>query len=211
MKTFKKVWACLFVFLFVIAVTGWAFALEEQKEEQKKVQEMSQEEQVKLFQRLASPSENHKHLAYFVGNWDSVQKMFPGPGIEPVIRKQGIEVKSLYDGRFTQARIWFVEKIFGMDIEGIVITGYDNYKQTFNSVTFGNMGTDFSYMTGTLDPTGKIRTDYGETDDVFNGTKVKVKAITTIIDPDKYTYEYFHIDDKNNEVKIMEIAYFRKK
>lgn len=210
MKIFKKVWVCLFVSLFVISATGWAFALQDQKEEQKK-QELSQEEQIELFKKLTSPAENHKHLEYFVGNWDSVQKMFPGPGIEPIIRKQGIEVKSLYDGRFTQARIWFIEKIFGMDIEGIVITGYDNYKQTFNSVTFGNMGTDFSYMTGTLDATRKIRTDYGETDDVSTGKKVKVKAITTIIDPDKYTYEYFHIDDKNNEVKVMEITYFRKK
>lgn len=210
MKIFKKVWVCLFVSLFVVSVTGWAFTLEEQKEEQKK-QEMSQEEQIKLFQKMASPSENHKHLEYFVGNWESVQKIFQGPGAEPIIRKQGIEVKSLYDGRFTQARIWFIEKIFGMDVEGIVITGYDNYKQTFNSVTFGNMGTDFSYMTGTLDPTGKIRTDYGEEDDFFTGTKIKLKAITTIIDADKYTYDYFQLDDKSNEVKVMEITYFRKK
>lgn len=208
MKTFKKFIIGICVMLVVIYATGVAMPLEEGKKEQ----QMSEEEQIKLWKELTSPSTNHKHLQYFAGNWDSVQEVYGEPGSEPVKRKQVIRVESLYEGRYTLARIKFTEKILDMDIEGIVITGHDNYKKKFVSVTFGNMSTDLSFMSGTLDKTGKIRTDFGEQDDAVTGAKVKVKAVTTILSPDKYTYDYYHIDSQGKkENKVMTITYFRKK
>jgi hypothetical protein len=85
-----------------------------------------------------------------------------------------------------------------------------NYKKQFVSVTFGTTSTDFHFISGTLDKTGKVRTDTGYEDDFMTGERIKVKGVTTLIDNDTYKYEYYQIDAKGNEFKSMEIIYTRK-
>jgi hypothetical protein len=146
-----------------------------------------------------------------VGEWESIQKFWPEPDSKPIIREQEISVESIYEGRFTRAHIKTIGEIMGVTIEATVITGYDNYKKKFVSVTFGTTGTDLSFMSGILDKTGKIRIDTGQYDDFFTGKKTKVKAITTLINNDQYTYEYYYFDPQGNKIKSMEITYTRKK
>jgi hypothetical protein len=119
-------------------------------------------------------------------------------------------VESLFGGRFTRAHIKIKANIGGIVPEGIVITGYDNFKQEFFSVTFGNLGTGYFVTSGKLDKTGKIRIDNAVRTNVYTSQEYKVKAITTIINQDKYLYEYYKIDPKGSEFKRMEIIYTRK-
>ncbi len=198
--------------LFTSVMNLQAFADERKDEQQMSEEQKEQQRMLKLWQEYTSPGEKHKHLEYFVGEWESTQKIFSQqPGVEPRVRRQEIRVKSLFGGRFTEAHIKILQKIMGIDPAGTVITGHDNYRKKFWSVTFGNIGTDYSLMSGTLDETGKIRTDYGEMENFFSGEKYRVKAVTTIIDENKYTYEYYRVDSSGNEIKTMEITYFRKK
>jgi len=178
-----------------------------------KNQEMTEEQEkmMELWKKYTFPGEKHKHIEYFVGEWESVLKSWRDPGKEPEIRTQGIKVESFFDGRFTKAHIKTDAGDVGMLLETIVINGYDNYKQEFFSITLSKQRTDYYLTTGKLDKTGKIRTDTAERTDIFTGEKYRVKAITTIINRDKYTYEYYRIDPEGNEVKKMDITYTRKK
>jgi len=96
-------------------------------------------------------------------------------------------------------------------LEGYVITGHDNYRQKFFSTTFGNYDTIMDFMTGTLDGTGKIRTDFGDRENRLTGEKYQVQAVTAIIDPDNYTYTLYRLLPGASPKKTMEITYRRKK
>ena len=180
---------------------------------QEKNQEMTEEQKrmMELWKKYTFPCEQHKHIEYFVGEWQSIIKTWPEPGKEPNVRTQEIKVESFFDGRFTRAHIKTEASDLGMLFETIVINGYDNYKQEFFSITLSKQRTDYYLTTGKLDQTGKIRTDTAVRTDIFTGEQYRVKAITTIINQDKYTYEYYRIEPEGKEVKEMEITYTRKK
>ena len=203
-KRFAVILLTALLFLLWTGVSGFG-------EEKKKEPSKEQLEMYKKWLSLTSPGENHKHLQYFVGDWESVQKAWQAPGAEPTVRYQDIHVESLYEGRFTRAAIRFRGKIMGMVAEGIVITGYDSYKKEFMSLTYGSMGTRFSINKGQLDKTGKTRIDWGESENMFTGKKHKTKGVTLIQGPDKYKYDYYRVDEEGKEVKVMEIIYTRKK
>jgi hypothetical protein len=207
MKINKHAVVSLMVIFFAISIMNVEVLADKKKQESSD----EQEKMIKLWKEYAAPGEKHKFLEYFVGQWESRQKIWLEPGSDPLIRNQDIYVESLYGGRFTKAYIKIKEKIYGMSIEATVITGYDNYKKQFVSVTFGSSGTEFVHMYGTLDDTGKIRTDTGYVDDVVTGERVKLKGVTTLINKDTYTYEMFQTEPRGNEIKYMEIIYTRKK
>jgi hypothetical protein len=178
-------------------------------------QELSEEQEkmMKLWEKYATPGENHKHLEYFVGKWESIHKIWekPGTGDNPIIRHQEINVKSILGGRYLKAHIKFKEKVMGKSAEGIVITGYDNFKEEFFAISFSGMATGYFVTSGTLDKSGKTRTETGIIHDYYiTGKKIKVKGVTTIINRDKYVYQFYQPDSKGNEFKSMEIIYTRK-
>ncbi|NIM12673.1 MAG: DUF1579 domain-containing protein [Candidatus Aminicenantes bacterium] len=208
MKINKHVTAGLAVLFFVIMVLAAPALVLAEKQDQKKSEEQQKIEE--LWKKYTFPGEKHKHLDYFVGEWESVQKLFRKSG-EAVTRKQEITVVSLFQGRFTKAHIKIKADIMGIAPEGIVINGYDNYKEEFFSITFGNLGTEYFLTSGKLDKDGKVRIDRGDRKNIYTGEEYKIKAVTTIIDRDNYVYEYYRIASDGNERKTMEITYKRKK
>ena len=205
MKMIKHVMlSLLVVFLATLVLSVFA---------QEKNQEMSEEQKkmMELWKKYTFPCEKHKHIQYFVGEWESVIKSWPDPGKPPEVRTQKIKVEPFFDGRFTKAYIKTDASDVGVLLETIVINGYDNYKQEFFSITLSKQRTDYFLTTGQLDKTGKIRTDTAVRTDFFTGEQYRVRAITTIINQDKYTYEYYQIDPEGNEIKRMDITYTRKK
>ncbi|UCH93126.1 MAG: DUF1579 family protein [Candidatus Aminicenantes bacterium] len=209
MKIIKHVIVSLLVLFFVTSVLGTVVSPNTDEQKQKLSE---QEKMMKLWKEYATPGENHKFLQYFVGEWESIHKFFPEPGGEPFIGKQEISVEMILDGRYLKAHIKKKVPEGKKAPEGLVITGYDNYKKEFIAVSFDNTSTTVYINRGTLDKTGKIRTETGFFDDVLTGKKNKVKAVTTIIDEDHYTYELFDVDEsKGKENKVIEVNYTRKK
>jgi hypothetical protein len=158
---------------------------------------------------LTAPGENHKHLEYFIGNWESAVKLWVEPGTDPLCYRQDIFVKFLLGGRITYAEI--KSNILGAESDQVVITGYDSIKKEFYQVTFSDLGTRYTTSAGTLDKSGKIRTETLLYEDSATGEKVTFKFVTTLIDNNKYTFDVYQIDSKGKETKGMEVTYFRKK
>ena len=73
------------------------------------------------------------------------------------------------------------------------------------------MGTHLQFMSGTLEESGKTRIDRGISTNALAGKEHKVKAVTTIIDQNKYLYEYYRVNTDGKETKTMRITYTRKK
>ncbi len=175
-------------------------------------QQPSEEEQkmMKLWMEYAAPGANHKHLEAFVGDWQVEGKSWMKPGAEPSLSKTDIKAEMILQGRYLKA--YYTGNMMGMPYEGVMIVGFDNYKKQFLTLWIDNTGTGFYLTSGTLDQTGKIRTETGEMDDFMTGEKSHVKTVTTIIDQDKYLFEMFMVDiAAKKEFKSLEMTAARKK
>ncbi len=205
MNIFKHVVIGLLVMFLITSGMGLAAFTDEKK------QELSEEDKkmMEILEKYSTPGENHKYLDYFVGEWESLVKMFGEPGSEPMTHKQEITVKWILGGRYLHAHI--KGNLFGKPYEVFVYTGYSNYKKELFALQLSTMDTDYFVTTGSLDKSGKIRTETGIMDDFFTGKKIKIKAVTTLLDKDKYKYDFYTIDAEGKETKSMEIVYNRKK
>jgi len=202
MKIIKKTTVGLLVIFLVLPVLNMG-AADEKKQELSEADKKAQE----LVEQYATPGENHKFLDSFVGEWDSLVKYYTAPGAEPFIYKEQISVKWILGGRYTQALL--KGNLLGKEYEIFVYNGYDNYKKEFFSIQLSTLNTGYYLGTGSLDKSGKIRTDTSVVDDPTEG-KVNTKAVTTLLDRNTYRYEFYILDDKGKETLVMEVIYNRK-
>ena len=205
MNIIKHVMIGLLVMLVITSVLGLTAFTDEKK------QELSGEDKkmMELLEKYSTPGENHKYLDYFIGEWESLVKMVSEPDSEPITHQQEIKVKWILGGRYLNAHI--KGNLMGKSYEVFVYTGYSNYKKELFAIQLSTMDTGYFVSTGSLDKSGKIRTETGMMDDFFSGKKIKIKAVTTLLDRDKYKYDFYTIDAEGKETKSMEIVYKRKK
>lgn len=187
----------IFTVILIIAVIG--LIGQEQKKDDKVMMEK--------WMKYATPNENHKALEYFVGKWDLDSKMWMKPGDKPMESKGSSVSKMILGGRYLKSKM--NGKAMGMPFEGFSITGFDNLHKKYTGYWIDSTGTGFFPFTGTLDKSGKIRTDYGEWDDFMTGGKTKVKMVTTILNRDSYKFEMFMIMADGKEFKSNHILYHR--
>jgi len=204
MNIIKHVVIGLLVIFVITSVMGLTAFTDEKK------QELSEEDKkmMELLEKYSTPGEYHKHLDYFVGKWQSFVKMFGEPGSEPMTHKQEITVKWILGGRYLRAHLKGV--MMGRSYDVFVFTGYNNYSEKVFAIQLSTMDTGYFISSGTLSKDGKLRAETGIMDDYFTGKKVKVKAVTTLLDKDKYKYDLYTIDAEGKETKSMEIIYTRK-
>lgn len=196
------------VSLLVIAFLGSGLDLAGQEKPQ-----MSKEEQemMKKWMAYSTPGANHKYLEGFAGEWEAVVKQWMKPGEPPATSKQRMKAKMLMDGRYLKYSI--KGTMMDMPFEGISITAYDNFEKKFISMWIDSMGTGIYMTEGTLDKTGKIRTETGLWNDIATGGKTKVKMVYKTVDKDNIFFEMYMSGGMfgDKEVKSMEVTYTRKK
>jgi hypothetical protein len=171
---------------------------------------LSQEEMNKRWMAYATPSDGHKHLEFFVGTWKGDVKMWMEPNGKPMETVQTAEGKLIMGGRYLEAHI--KGKYQDMPFEGRQLVGYDNMKKEFLTHWIDNMGTGFYPSSGSLDKTGKTRSESGVWVCPITGSDLNVRIITRILDKDKFSMEMYTsggiVGDK--EFKNMEAVYTRK-
>ena len=199
-----KIIKCLLVgllVLFFIMPTLSVNMSDQETEEDKRMME--------LWKELSTPGEHHKYLEYFEGQWEAATKTWMKPGAEPVISKNEIKADMTLGGRFL--RFYVKGEMMNIPFEAFFFTGYDNYMKKYRTILIENTATGFYELFGTLDKTGKIRTDIGSWDDMVTGGIMKVKMITKIIDKNKFTFNMFYqTGPYSEEFQGLEMIYTRK-
>ena len=158
------------------------------------------------WQAYASPNDNHKILDPLVGKWSQVVKWWMTPDSQPETSKGTTETKWVMGGRFLQhtAR----GTAMGQPFEGMGFTGFDNGKQTYQTLWMDNMGTGMMTGEGTYDPGTKTLTDHGRFTDPMIGQR-SYRGIVTFVDDVHYRYEMYVADENGKEFRMMEIMYTR--
>jgi hypothetical protein len=211
MNYVKLVGSVLLIVGFLLPC-GMAWAQEASKKQEPKAQQMpGEEEMMKKWAQVSTPTDAHKKLEDLVGTWEAEAKMWMrGPGSEPSVTKGSATNSWVLGGRFLRQE--YKGEMMGMPFEGIGYTGYDNYNKKYVSYWIDNSTTQMSTMSGVVDQSGKMFTLYGTMDEWTTGENGKtVKYVWRIINKDKHVFEVHDLSIGEPNTKMMELTYTRKK
>lgn len=150
-----------------------------------------------------APGKDHEVLAKLEGNWEYILKWWDEPGSEAEIATGTSDKKLIMDGRYLAME--HNGTLNGMDFEGFGIKSYDNVKEEYGTVWIDNLGTGLSVTNGFYDPVTKKLTESGTT--TMSGTEAQYRGVTTFVDDDTYTYEYFVTGPDDQEFRQMVVMY----
>ena len=169
---------------------------------------MDEKAMMEAFMKYSMPGDVHKKLAGMEGMWSAKVKSWMAPGAPPEVTDATSEMKMVLGGRYLQQN--FQGSMMGMPFSGIGYTGFDNYKKQFVSTWMDSASTAVMIMNGTMDATGKVA-ENGEMDDIMQGKKTTIRSLWTMSDADHQLFEMWTPGPDGKDMKIMEIAYTRKK
>lgn len=184
--------------------TGSAAVLERAKDKSGSGKaDAEKQEMQKKMAAAGTPGPAHKALGAFVGNWKSEVKTWCEPGGAPQVSKATSKAKWTLNGHFVEEE--FHGEMMGKPFQGLMLIGYDNTKQKFNSVWMSDMQTSMLTSEGKGEQDNKVITLEGKTDCPVTGQKdVPMKLVFRVLSPDKHVLEMF-----NDGARSMEITYTR--
>jgi hypothetical protein len=167
----------------------------------------SDADKAEMMQKMAAagtPGPAHKALAAFVGDWQAEVKCWCEPDGPPNVTQGTSKVDWILNGHFLKAE--FHGEMMGKPFIGQTLMGYDNLKQTFNTVWVSDAQTAMMTSEGKGENGNKVITLTGASHCPATGRKdVPIKTTYRVLTSDSYVFEMF-----NDGTKSMEITYTRK-
>ena len=162
------------------------------------------EEMMKKIEAAATPGPAHKALDALVGDWKAEVKCWMEPGGVPNVSYGTAKASWTLNGHFLEEE--FHGEMMGKPFNGRSLMGYDNTKQTFNTVWVSDMQTSIFTSEGKGENGNKLITLEGKTTCAGTGRKdVPMKTVFRVISPDKHVFEMY-----DGNAKTMEIIYTRQ-
>ena len=164
------------------------------------------EEIMKKVEAAGTPGPAHKALQALVGDWKAEVKCWMDPAGQPEVTSGTAKADFTFNGRFLEEE--FHGKMMGRPFTGKTLLGFDNVKQTFNSVWISDNQTAMFVSEGRGDSGNKVITLKGKTNCPATGRKdIPMKTVLRVISPDQHVLEMF--DGSQGNAKTMEITYTR--
>ena len=162
------------------------------------------QEMMKKMEAAGRPGTGHKALEHFVGDWKAEVKCWQEPGSQPEVSQGTAKTTWTLNGRFLEEE--FRGEMMGKPFRGLSHMGYDNTKQTFNTVWVSDMQTAMFVSEGKGESGNKVITLEGKANCPATGRKdVPMKTVFRVISPDKHIFEMY-----DGKAKTMEITYTRE-
>lgn len=165
------------------------------------------QEMMKKMELAGTPGPAHKALDAFVGNWKAEVKCWTDPGGPPNVSQGTARTKWVLNGRFVEEE--FQGEMMGKPFHGRSLLGYDNTKQTFNSVWVDDLHTSMFTSEGKGENANKVITLEGKATCPATGRRdIAMKQVLRVISPEKHVFEMF--DGSKGNAKTLEITYSRQ-
>ena len=168
-------------------------------------------EGMKRWMETAKLGEPHKFLNQLVGEWDTEMTMWTaGPGSPPMKSAGTARWYWLMDGRWLAGESQSV--MMGMPLKGFYVLGFDNFRRKFVNMAINSMGTDMLTSSGNASRDRKSLILYGQMNEPMTGEVGKtVKWAWRFISEDEHVFEAHDLVIDENDCKVFEIRYTRKK
>lgn len=170
--------------------------------------DQDQEEVAKKVEAAGTPGPAHKALDVLVGNWKAEVKCWMDPAGSPEVTYGTSNAKWTLNRRFLEEE--FHGEMMGKPFSGRMLLGFDNTKQTFNTVWMSDNQTSMFTSEGKGDSGNKVITLEGKASCAATGRKdIPMKTVLRLISADKHVLEMFD-GSKGPNAKTMEITYTRQ-
>ncbi len=156
--------------------------------------------------KAGEPGPNHKLLAQFEGEWDTVTTEFGEDGKPASTDKGTTTAKVVMGGRFLDFS--YDGRSHGKFARGAGMMGYSNVEKRFEQYYAQSTSTEIEYMTGSADSAGKVFTFSGKTTDAA-GKAISKKSVITITSKDACKEEVY-VTAGGKETKVAELVYTRE-
>ena len=165
---------------------------------------------VALAQDRKAAGEPDPKLKFFVGDWDVVVK-FKIPGGDEQEGKAACTAKLVLDGRFIKEE--YKSNMMGQTLTVWQTLGYDSIKKKYVETDIHVHGSNSSTMMlqGDFSNGDKTLTLTGETLSGQTGKPVKMRTVTTIVDENRFTIDWFTTDEGAKEERTVVLTHTRKK
>ena len=171
--------------------------------------EAQTQEEMKKMMDYATPSDIHKEMAKWDGEWTEDIQMWMAPGA-PVQTMQATCVnKMVMGGRYQESKL--TGNFMGMPFEGVSTIGYDNARKVLVSTWVDNMGTGIIYMEGKWNEATKSAEFKGKSTDPMTGKALDIRQVMKIVDDNTQIMEQYTTPAGGKEFKSLEIKTTRKK
>ena len=165
-------------------------------------------EMMKKVEAAGKPGPGHQALNALVGDWKAEVKCWMDPAGSPEVSQGTAKASWKFNGRFLEEE--FHGQMMGRPFTGRTLLGFDNTKQTFNSVWVSDTQTSMFTSEGKGDSGNKVITLEGKASCTATGRKdIPMKTVLRVISPDKHVLEMFDASQGQN-AKTMEITYTRQ-
>jgi len=160
--------------------------------------------------KYTKPGDGHKVLSDLTGRWNFTMKWWNAPNTKAEESKGTSTGKMILGGRFLQHDV--TSKAMGQPFNGMGITGFDSFRNEYQSTWMDTMSTHMMTSSGSYDPNGKTIKETGNMTDVMSGMKDRwFRSELTLTDKTAYTYAMYAKDQAGAEFKMMEIEYKKGK
>jgi hypothetical protein len=165
-------------------------------------------EQMKRVEAAGTPGPEHHALDPLVGNWKAEVKCWMEPGGVPEVTEGNAKARWTFNGRFLEEE--FHGQMMGKPFTGRTLLGFDNVKETFNSVWVSDTQTSIFTSEGKGDSANKVITLEGKASCPATGRRdIPTKTVLRVVSQDKHVLEMFDESNGGNS-KTMEITYTRQ-
>jgi hypothetical protein len=164
-----------------------------------------EEQQQKAWMEYMTPGKAHEMMAKNIGEWKTETRFWMGEG-EPTVSEGKSVNEMILGGRYLQSK--YSGTAWGMQVEGMMLIGYDNITNEYTSIWIDNLGTGTAVAKGKMDEAANTINWNGTMVEPSTKQEMKYKEMTKFIDDNHYTTEMF-IEQDGKEVKIMEINFSR--
>lgn len=166
------------------------------------------QEMQKKMEAAGTPGPAHKALSALVGDWKAEVKCWMDPEGSPEVSQGTAKASWILKGRFLEEE--FHGQMMGQPFAGRSLMGYDNIKQTFNSVWVSDMQTAMFISEGKGESGNQVITMEGKANCPATGRKdIPMRTVLRMISPGKHVFEMFD-GSRGENVKTMEITYTRR-
>jgi Protein of unknown function (DUF1579) len=153
------------------------------------------------------PGPAHQRLGDLAGTWDVTIRYKLGDKEHE--GKAKCEAKWILDGRFLQQD--YKSNFQGKPFEVMQLLGYDSVAKKTIEIKLDNLSTGIMHNEGAISEDGRVITNFGKSLDPATGKPYKLRTVTTIVDHDHFTLEWFGTDDGGKESRVMSMSHTRKK
>jgi len=153
------------------------------------------------------PGPIHQRLNELAGDWDVAIQYKLGEKLQE--GKASCEAKWILDGRFLRQD--YKSQFQGKPFHVLQLLGYDNARKKTIEIMMDNLGTGILHNEGSISDDRRVISNVGESLDPTTGKPYKLRTVTTFVTPDRFTLEWFRIDEGGKEQRVVSMTHTRKK